>query len=52
MSSNKANLSAKQIDLLLKVILNSKNIHGIDLDMLVGTIKELQKLKYEIANPK
>ena len=45
-------LFIKNIDLLLKIILQSKNIHGADLDLLVETIKELNKMKQSILNSK
>ena len=47
-----ANIRPKHIDLMLKIIHNSKNIHGYDLDLLVETIQELQKLKIEKTTKK
>tara|TARA_R100001594_G_scaffold149340_3_gene206860 strand:+ start:1868 stop:2026 length:159 start_codon:yes stop_codon:yes gene_type:complete len=42
-----SNVQPKHIDLILRIIRNSKNIHGAELDLLVETIQELQKLKLE-----
>jgi len=50
--ASSSNLQVKHIDLILKTIHNSKNIFGMDLDLLVDTIQQLQKLRIEKQNKK
>jgi len=49
MQNSPGNLLKNNIDLLLKIIHNSKNIYGSDLDLLVETIKKMQFMRVELT---
>ena len=43
-------LEAEDIRFILKVIVESKNIHGLDLERAIHTLNKLQKMLKELNN--